>query len=60
MDKGDERKIYEIGYLLVPYLAAEGISGSAETIIKAKIEAVGGEVTSSLEPVLTRLAYTIT
>ncbi len=60
MDNIDERKIYEIGYLLVPYLPAEGISGSAETIIRAKIVAEGGEVTSALEPVMTRLAYTIT
>jgi ribosomal protein S6 len=60
MDTVDERKIYEIGYLLVPYLPAEGIASSAESIIKAKIEAEGGEVTSALEPVMTRLAYTIT
>jgi ribosomal protein S6 len=60
MDNTDERKIYEIGYLLAPYLPSEGISGSAETIIKSKIEVAGGEVTSALEPVMTRLAYTIT
>lgn len=60
MDNIDERKIYEIGYLLAPYLPVAEITGSAETMIKAKIEAVGGEVTSTLDPVMTRLAYTIT
>lgn len=60
MEQMDERKIYEIGYLLVPYLPAEAVTGEVDKIIKAKIEAEGGEITSALEPVMTRLAYTIT
>jgi ribosomal protein S6 len=60
MDKIDERKIYELGYLLVPYLPTEGVAGEVENLIKSKIEAEGGEVTSALEPVMTRLAYVIT
>lgn len=59
MDKIDERKIYEIGYLLVPYLPAEGVTEAVEKMIKAKIEALGGEVTSAIDPLMTRLAYTI-
>ena len=70
MDKVDERKIYELGYLLVPYLSTRDASlGEAggegdvltvvEKMIKAKIEAIEGEVTSELSPVMTRLAYTI-
>ena len=60
MDKVDDRKIYEIGYLLVPYLPAEEVAKTVDEMIKAQIEAVGGEVTSDLAPVMTRLAYTIT
>ena len=71
MDKTDERKIYELGYLLVPYLSTRDVSlGEAggpgdvlsmvDSAIKAKIEAAGGEFTSGLDPVMTRLAYTIT
>ena len=60
MDKGDERKIYEIGYLLMPYLPAEKVAEEVESIIKAKIGALGGEVTSEMEPSMTRLAYVIT
>ena len=60
MDNMDERKIYEIGYLLVPYLPTENVSATVEKLIKSKIEATGGEVTSALEPVMTRLAYVLT
>lgn len=60
MDKVDERKIYEIGYLLVPYLPTETVAGTVEKMIGAKIEAVGGEITSAIEPVMTRLAYVLT
>ena len=60
MDNIDERKIYELGYLLVPYLPVEEVAKTVEKLIKAKIEAEAGEVTSALEPVMIRLAYTIT
>ncbi len=60
MDKVDERKIYEIGYLLVPYLPAENVAQAVEKMMGARIEALDGEITSALDPVMTRLAYTIT
>ena len=60
MDKVDDRKIYEIGYLLTPYLPAEEVAKTIDEMIKTKIEAEGGEVTSDLAPVMTRLAYPIT
>lgn len=71
MDNIDERKIYELGYLLVPYLSTRDASlgeaggpndvfGVVESLIKAKIGSVAGEVTSELDPVMTRLAYSIT
>jgi len=60
MDNQDERKIYELGYLLVPYLPVEEVGKNVESLIKDKIEAMGGEVTSALDPVMTRLAYLIT
>jgi len=60
MDKTTERKIYEIGYLLVPYLPAEEVPAAVERLIKAKLVEVGGEVTSEIAPTLTRLAYVIT
>ncbi|MFA6253851.1 MAG: 30S ribosomal protein S6 [Candidatus Paceibacterota bacterium] len=60
MDNVDERKIYELGYLLVPYLPAESVAKSVEDLIKSQIESSGGEITTALEPVMTRLAYIIT
>ena len=60
MAKAEEMNIYEIGYLLVPYLPAEEVGKTVETSIKAKILASGGEVTSELAPVMTRLSYVIT
>jgi len=60
MDKAEELKIYEIGYLLVPYLPAENVAKAVEDSIKSKILASGGEVTSEIEPAMIRLAYFIT
>ncbi len=60
MDKVDERKIYEIGYLLVPYLPAEEVIKTVEKLIKTPIETAGGEITSDLEPKMLHLAYVIT
>lgn len=66
MANAEEMKIYEIGYLLVPYLPVEEVAKTVEKSIKAKILASGGlpaqagEVTSELDPVMTRLAYVIT
>lgn len=71
MDKGDDRKIYEIGYLLVPYLSTRDaslgeaggpgdVTGVVESSIKTKIKTLGGEITSEMEPSMTRLAYIIT
>lgn len=60
MANAEEMKIYEIGYLLVPYLPAEEVAKTVEKSIKAKILASGGEVTSEMAPVMTRLAYVIT
>ena len=31
----DERKIYELGYLLVPYLPAEEVGKNVDSLIKA-------------------------
>ena len=60
MANAEEMKIYEIGYLLVPYLPAEDVSKTVENSLKAKILAVGGEVTSEMNPTMTRLAYILT
>jgi ribosomal protein S6 len=60
MANAEEMKIYEIGYLLVPYLPAEEVTKTVGQSIKGKILASGGEVTSELDPVMTRLAYVIT
>ncbi len=60
MANAEEMKIYEIGYLLVPYLPAEEVAKSVGKSIKSKILASGGEVTSEMAPVMTRLAYVIT
>lgn len=60
MANAEEKKIYEIGYLLVPYLPVEEVAKTVENSIKAKIAASGGEVSSEMEPVMTRLAYVIT
>lgn len=60
MDKIDERKIYEIGYLLAPYLPKENIAEFLSSLFISRIESAGGELTDQLEPVMTRLAYTIT
>jgi ribosomal protein S6 len=60
MANAEEMKIYEIGYLLVPYLPAEEVGKTVEKSVKAKILASGGEITSEMAPVMTRLAYIIT
>jgi len=71
MANADEQKIYEIGYHLVPYLSTRNASqsdaggpataeGTVEDLIKNRILASGGEVTSELAPVMTRLAYIVT
>ena len=60
MANAEEMKIYEIGYLLAPYLPAEEVGQTVEKSIKAKILASGGEVSSEMAPVMTRLAYVIT
>jgi ribosomal protein S6 len=60
MANAEEMKIYEIGYLLVPYLPAEEVAKNVEKSIKDKIIAGGGEITSEMDPVMTRLAYVIT
>ncbi|HRZ30395.1 MAG TPA: 30S ribosomal protein S6 [Candidatus Paceibacterota bacterium] len=71
MANAEEMKIYEIGYLLVPYLSTRNtssdevggpgeVSYAVEKSIKAKILASGGEITSEMDPVMTRLAYVIT
>ena len=60
MANAEEMKIYEIGYLLVPYLPAEEVSKTVNSSIKDKILANGGEITSEMDPVMTRLAYVIT
>jgi ribosomal protein S6 len=60
MVKIEEKKLYELGYHLAPYLPAEDIAKSVEQIIKSPIASLGGEITSELNPVLTRLAYIVT
>lgn len=60
MVKTEEKKLYELGYHLAPYLPAEDIAESLEKIIKKPIAEFGGEVVSELSPVLTRLSYIIT
>lgn len=60
MAKIEEAKIYEIGYLLVPYLPDTEVSGVVAKLIKDRIVALGGEVTSAVEPTLVRLSYSIT
>ncbi len=54
-----EPKIYEIGYLLVPFIPAEAVGEAVTKEIKAKILALGGTVTSEMDPVMTKLAYTV-
>lgn len=60
MDKVNEQNIYELGYHLAPYLPAEELSQAVEKSLKARITALGGEITSELNPSLTRLAYMVT
>lgn len=60
MANAEEMKIYEIGYLLVPYLPTEEVAKAVEKSIKSKILASGGEVTSEMVPAMTRLAYVVT
>ena len=60
MANAEDMKIYEIGYLLVPFLPAEEVAKTVEKLIKSRIQVVGGEVASEIEPVMTRLAYPIT
>lgn len=60
MVKTEEKKLYELGYHLAPYLPAEDIAVSVEKIIKSPINQLGGEVVSELNPVLNRLSYIVT
>lgn len=60
MVKTEEKKLYELGYHLAPYLPAEDIVVSVEKIIKSPINQLGGEVVSELNPVLNRLSYIVT
>lgn len=60
MAKAEDMKIYEIGYLLAPYLPVEEVAKNVESLIKSKIVSAGGEVTSEMNPTMTRLAYVIT
>jgi len=53
-------KIYEVGYLLVPFLPADQVPGEVTKIIKAVVEAEGGEITSEIDPITIRLAYAVT
>ena len=53
-------KIYEVGYLLVPFLPADQVAGEVTKIIKSVVLAQKGEITSEIDPVSIRLAYTVT
>ncbi len=60
MVKTEEKKLYELGYHLAPYLPATDIAQSVEKIVKNLINELGGEIVSELNPVLTRLSYIVT
>ena len=50
---------YEIGYLLVPIIAAETVAQTVETLIRGAIIAAGGQILDGGEPKLVPLAYPI-
>lgn len=54
-----ETKIYEIGYLLAPFIAQDNLAEAVSKSIKSQIDAVGGVVTSEMDPSMIHLAYTI-
>lgn len=55
----NEAKVYELGYLLVPFIASEELSANVSKVFKDLISSLGGEVTTELEPELIPLAYTV-
>ncbi len=52
-------QIYEIGYLLTPFLPEEKIPETVDQLIKAAITKAGGEVVSETMPKMIALAYPI-
>mgnify|MGYP001587481716 CR=1 FL=1 len=50
---------YEIGYLLVPTIAAEAVAATIETLLRGTIAAGGGQILGGGEPKLMPLAYPI-
>lgn len=52
-------KIYEIGYLLVPFVAEEAKDEMIRRELVSVIEANGGKIVSEMTPALRKLAYPI-
>jgi ribosomal protein S6 len=55
----EDRKTYELGYLLSPLVAGEVLSETVEKEIKQALTAAGAEIKKELEPRLRPLAYEI-
>jgi ribosomal protein S6 len=55
----DEKKAYEIGYLLTPLLPEEKVEEVLENTFRASIEAAGGELTDRFIPKIRTLAYPV-
>lgn len=55
-----ESKIYEIGYLLVPFISTEQVSEVVNNSLKSIIVTLGGSVTSEMDPSMIKLAYQMT
>jgi ribosomal protein S6 len=53
------QNLYEIGYLLSPFIAADQLAGELDKTFKITIEALGGKITSQLAPVMRPLAYSV-
>lgn len=54
----DNKKLYEIGYLLVPQVAEEKIPEEV-AVLKSAIETGGGNIVAEGEPKLRKLAYEV-
>mgnify|MGYP001590472688 CR=1 FL=1 len=58
LEAGETRR-YEVGYLLVPTIAAESVAGTVDTLIRDAITKAGGQIIAGDGPKLISLMYPI-